>query len=51
MATASIGKVVKLDDKMARIIADAMEKPTKKVKLEPGLIETRVEPSIYTRIK
>ncbi len=51
MATASIGKVVKLNDEMADVMAEAFKKPYKRVKVEEGLIDSKVDPKLIAKLK
>lgn len=51
MATASIGKTVKLDNKMADAIVKASKKPYKQVPVKEGLIDTKVDPSLFKKLK
>lgn len=51
MATASFGQNVKLTDNMAQRIAESVEKPPKKVKVQKGSINSRIASSVIAKIK
>ena len=51
MATASIGRTVKLDNKMADKVISAAKKPYVKVKVEEGLIDTKVDSKLINKLR
>lgn len=51
MATASFGKDVKLNNDMARKIAEAIEKPPKRVTVKRGSINSRINSALISKIK
>ena len=51
MATASIGKVVKLNDEMADVMIEAFKKPYKRVKVDESFVDTKADPKLIAKLK
>lgn len=51
MATASIGKIVKLNDEMADAMIEALKKPYKKVEIEKSFTNAKADSDLIAKLK